>query len=304
MKRDVSQAITAGIIDRRRVLSGLTPQQRTRLLEALFVDFFGHQHVTLQKWAALTGQSAQVDTGYIAQFIASISLSEPGQGFRGKGDDLADGSEVKSAANISGVDTPRWNHNVGTPADDASRRAKGIQTRSEEYLSLPYFFYLLVDRPSSMQKPVPLRIRAWCVDAQRDDAWRSLIKTFVDKRIPAQYNLQLHPPVGGDDNLVANTLGNLDFTDVLLFDAQLALNDRANPKVSWKVPLRDEVFPISGRTVAKPHKRAARGLHGTAAADLVADIAVLPSLFPGILSPRDEQVIEEAASRDSRGVSA
>ena len=130
MKEDVTRAIAEGIEVRREVLAGLTVGQRTQLLEQLFIELFGEAHVTLQKWAALTGQSAQVDSGYIAQFVASIVLGEPGQGFRGKGDDLADGSEVKSAANISGVDRPRWNHNMGKPADDQKRRSRGLPTAS------------------------------------------------------------------------------------------------------------------------------------------------------------------------------
>ncbi len=61
-------AIGSGILARREVLQGLTEDQRTDLLQDLFLDLFGKQHVLLQKWGALTGQSAQVDTGYIAQF--------------------------------------------------------------------------------------------------------------------------------------------------------------------------------------------------------------------------------------------
>lgn len=86
MKDEVADAIAAGIIQRRDLLQSLTLQQQTILLEKLFMEFFGDLHTTLQKWAPLTGQTAQVDTGYIAQFVASIVLKEPGQGFRGRGD--------------------------------------------------------------------------------------------------------------------------------------------------------------------------------------------------------------------------
>ncbi|MDT0223767.1 MamI family restriction endonuclease [Gordonia sp. AC31] len=164
MKEEVALAIAKGIRARRQLLHGLTYAQQVLLLEEMFVDFFGDLHVTLQKWAALTGQSAQVDTGYIAQFIASIVLREPGQGFRGKGDDLADGSEVKSAASISGVDRPRWNHNMNSPSQDSARLKVGKSLAIDEYLESPYLFYLLVDRSATdPNSPRAIRIRSWLV---------------------------------------------------------------------------------------------------------------------------------------------
>ncbi|MCQ3805841.1 MAG: MamI family restriction endonuclease [Acidimicrobiaceae bacterium] len=124
MKPEVEDALRRAAEFRRKVLRQLSSDDRRQLLEDLFVDFFVEQWRTLLKWAALTGQSSQVDTGYIAQHVASILLAEPGQGFKGKGLDLMDGSEVKSAAIISGVDRPRWNHNMGTLAQDAKCSTK------------------------------------------------------------------------------------------------------------------------------------------------------------------------------------
>ena len=294
MKDDVVAAIRAGIVTRRAILAPLSIDQRTSLLEQLFVDLFGQAHVTLQKWGALTGQSAQVDTGYIAQFVASIVMGEPGQGFRGKGDDLADGSEVKSAANISGVDRPRWNHNMGKPADDAKRRGEGRLTASETYLSSPYLFYLLVDRPVGgpvSEEPVPFRIRAWCLDAQNDDAWRDLISRYVDQRSSSQYNLQLHPPVGYDDDIIVNTLGNLDFSDVLLFDARLSLADRSTPTVSWHKKLSENYLPITGRSKPLKYGDPMRPSNLTDAGDLVADAKVIAEQFPQLSKSKVEDLV-------------
>lgn len=297
LKEEVSEAIQHGIEARRQVLGGLSHAEQTLLLEYLFIDFFAHQHLTLQRWAALTGQSAQVDTGYIAQFIASIVLQEPGQGFRGKGDDLADGSEVKSAANISGVDRPRWNHNLGTPNEDRSRRRKEELTKWEEYLLSPHVFYLLVDRvvSSETSPPHPIRIRSWCIDGRRDTAWRGLVNHFVEERKSSQYNLQLHPPVGYDDSIVVNTLGNLDYSEVLIFDARIERKqDDTTPIVSWNCPLTTPVLPIQGRSRAIPYGgRGDRPSLLTDATDLVADVAVIPSLFPGVFERDEERRLTE-----------
>lgn len=304
MLDDVHKAITAGIVQRREILRDLSLHQRERLLEELFIDVFARQHIMLQKWAALTGQSAQVDTGYMAQFIASLVLGEPGQGFRGKGDDLADGSEVKSAANISGVDRPRWNHNMGTHAQDQARLNKGQTPMSDEYLNAPHLFYLLVDRVATEHGSAStIRVRAWCVDAQLDEAWRSLLIEYRDKRTSAQYNLQLHPPVGYDDDIVVNTLGNLDMSETLLFDARLS-SIAQNPRVRWVRPLREPILPIQGRCKSIPYGgRTSRPSRLTTAEDLIADIAVLPSLFPDILNPTTEQTLEEVSAREAEAES-
>lgn len=296
MKREVQEAITASNEARSRILANLTSSQRVELLEQLFEEFFVDQHLTLQKWAALTGQSAQVDTGYIAQFVASICLGIPGQGFRGKGDDLIDGSEVKAAANTSGVDRPRWNHNLGTPSDDDKRRARGLPTASEQYLSSPYLFYLLVDRVATADTaPKPLRVRAWCIDAQADVAWRDLVTRFVEGRVTSQYNLQLHPPVGYDDNLVVNTIGNLDFADVLLFDARIVFaTENTDGAIEWVVKPTFPINAIIGRTRAAPYVKNVRPSNLTGSEDLVADIAVLPQLFPGVLSEVQELTVQDA----------
>ncbi len=127
MKPEVEAALRRAAKFRRGVLRQLSTADRLRLLEDLFVDFFVVQWRVLLKWAALTGQSSQVDTGYIAQHVASILLAEPGQGFKGKGLDLLDESEVKSAAIVSGVDRPRWNHDLGrsrTTTSDGRRTSE------------------------------------------------------------------------------------------------------------------------------------------------------------------------------------
>ncbi|WP_159083139.1 MamI family restriction endonuclease [Streptomyces sp. P3] len=302
MKNETAAAIALGITKRRELLRKLTHNQRRKLLEELFIDFFANQHLTLQKWAALTGQTAQVDTGYIAQFVASIVLQEPGQGFRGKGDDLTDGSEVKSAANISGVDRPRWNHNLGSLVDDAVQIENGREERWRKYLNSPYLFYVLVDRPftaGGKSGGVPIRIRAWCIDAQEDESWRSLILKFVESRSGRTYNFQLHPPVGHDDDLVVNTLGNLDFREVLVFDARLYVRPDGQHKLEWHKELPSEVLGIRGRTVALEYERQpSRATRLTETSDIVADVAMVPQLFASVFAEAQVEAVEEALKAD------
>lgn len=307
VKKEIEKAITEGIEARKTVLSNLTNEQRIALLEELFGDFFLNQHRILQKWASLTGQTAQVDTGYIAQFVASIITGIPGQGFRGKGDDLIDGSEVKSAANISGVDTPRWNHNMGTVEGDEKRRLKGEKTNSERYLEAPYLVYLLADRTASAKKDAPpeLRIRTWCVNVQKDKAWRELVEKYNKTKKGETYNLQLHPPVGYDDNLVTNKAGNLDFTDILVLDYRIVVETDGGYSTYWEVEPSDSLFPISGETKAvESVKRKRRTKTHTAASDLVSDITVLPDRFPTILKKETEDKLDQVSQNELQATSA
>lgn len=284
VKPEVVEALQRAAAFRRELLTQLSADDKRRLLEDLFVDFFVEQWRTLLKWAALTGQSSQVDTGYIAQHVASILLGEPGQGFKGKGLDLLDGTEVKSAAIISGVDRPRWNHNMGTLAQDAKRVAAGKETTSAEYLASPNIFYLLFDRvvnDDGTDIPLILRVRAWCLDAQADTAWRDLVTRYVEGRTPGKYNLQLHPPVGYDDDVVVNTLGNLDFADVKVLEARLhGLGADEDFGIEWIVAPQDQVRPIEGRSAAQPWVRNGRPSRLTTAADVLPDTDTLRELLP------------------------
>lgn len=293
MRREVEEALELAAEFRRGILQGITPEHRVRLLEALFVDFFVEQWRVLLKWAALTGQSAQVDTGYIAQHVASIVLGEPGQGFKGKGLDLLDGTEVKSAAILSGVDRPRWNHNLGTIAQDQKRKAKGLPTTSDEYLASPTVFYLLFDRVVDEDAGgLVVRVRAWCLDGQADEAWRDLLTRYVAQRTASQYNLQLHPPVGYDDDLVVNTLGNLDFSAVKLLEVRISgLADPGDFRIEWKQKPAFPVRPVRGRSVALPYARdGGRASRLSVAADVMPDLAVLAELLPELGPDRIAQL--------------
>lgn len=284
VKPEVEAALRRAAEFRRELLGQLSPQDRLRLLEDLFVDFFVEQWRVLLKWAALTGQSSQVDTGYIAQHIASILLAEPGQGFKGKGLDLLDGTEVKSAAIISGVDRPRWNHNLGTIAQDAKRRQDEKPTTSEEYLASPNVFYLLFDRvvpDDSDPGPLVLRVRGWCLDGQADVAWRDLVTRYVAAREASQYNLQLHPPVGYDDDVVVNTLGNLDFAEVKVLEARIhGLGAQEEFSIEWVQTPPDAVRPVAGRSAALKWERGARPSRLASAADVLPDTETLRELLP------------------------
>lgn len=298
MRDDVERGLQKAIEFRRAVLRDISHEQRTDLLGELLRDFFVQQRASLLKWSALTGQSAQVDTGSIAQHVASLVLREPGQGFKGKGLDLADGSEVKSAAILSGVDRPRWNHNMGTPADDLKRQERGQPPVSESYFRAPTIFYFLFDRVvDAPEDEIILRVRGWCVNPTEDGAWRDLIHRFLADRAETQYNLQLHPPVGYDDDIVVNTLGNLDMSQVKVLDARLTgWRPGEEFAIHWEMEPPETMPSVSEQCRSLDYGgRQARPSRLMAAQDVDVDIEAIQVLLPGIDVARLREALEAEA---------
>ena len=59
---------------------------------------------SLKAWASITNQTPAAKIGYIGQHLASLITGVPGTGSGARGDDLADGSEVKSCNKIDQAD--------------------------------------------------------------------------------------------------------------------------------------------------------------------------------------------------------
>lgn len=124
---------------------------------------------------------------------------------RGKGSDLADGSDVKGACTWGAIDTPRFNGVIkaGTKSEVAGKI---------EYLdSLPHLYFVLWDYdPASKTE----RCRVWVVRPKEDTVFRAICdkwyQQIVSKEIVST-NFQLHPPRGKNSNTFRNLCGNLDY---------------------------------------------------------------------------------------------
>ena len=156
----------------------------------------------LKQWNNITKQTAQIDFGYLAQHLASIISGIPGKGQRGKGDDLEDGSEVKSASCLDAEDTPRWNNvNCGK---------KNIQDLTGILDATPYIFFVLID--TTERYGDILRCRIWSVRPGEDKAFRDVLLGWAKENEDGKkVNLQLHPPrwEKAEENITTNLQGNL-----------------------------------------------------------------------------------------------
>ena len=189
-------------------LSDLNKSNKEILAKKFVEEVILPQWTQLSAWNKLTKQTSQLDFGYLSQHLVSLISGIPGNGNRGKGDDLADGSEVKSASCVDAVDAPRWN-NVNCGA----KLPVEIETKFDE---MPYLFFVLLD--TTVKGGDILRCRIWCVRPSEDKEFMNVMMGWSQendeqhaKGETLKTNLQLHPPrwEKGDENITTNTMGNL-----------------------------------------------------------------------------------------------
>ena len=171
--------------------------QRAELARELLQEQVIDQRRRLHHWRDLTGQPAQIDTGYVAQHLVSIVTGVPGGGMRGKGEDLSDGSEVKSANFLDALDrrgaiAPRWNF-----------MANDIATM-EALLAVPAIYLVSLD----LNRHSRVRARVWKLLPSAHAAFHSRYiewmerlgkPKLVDPRRPYA-NFQLFPPKSQTDD--------------------------------------------------------------------------------------------------------
>lgn len=173
-------------------LNLLSHEQRKQLAKILIEEQIVKQRKMLSHWGTLTAQSFIIDTGYIAQHLVSLQTQISGQGMRGKGDDLCDGAEVKSANFIGSLDkkgktAPRWDFSATNVA------------KMEQFLNYSMLYLTSID----LSPENNCRIRIWKLDLNthpilrnRYIEWMNLkgYPKFNDKANRHDVNFQLFPP--------------------------------------------------------------------------------------------------------------
>lgn len=178
---------------------------RQALAKAFIENVIFAQYRQLTGWAKVTNQTSQIDSGYLGQHLVSLVSGTLGRGTgsRGKGDDLVDGSEIKTASTLGGMDTPRWNHgSFGRPEKVA------------QYLSSAYVYFVLFDTTERNQEQ-PLRLRIWRVEPKVDTAFVEVVQAWAKQKTSG--NFQLQPPRWQTGSRVTNLGGALDLP--LIFEA-------------------------------------------------------------------------------------
>jgi len=172
-------------------LGKLDVNQRGALALKLLQEQVVDQRKKLHYWRSVTKQPAQIDTGYVAQHLVSLVTGLEGGGMRGKGEDLVDNSEVKSANFLDALDrrgaiAPRWNF--------MSNDMKSM----EDLLKRPAIYLVSLDLSPDSR----FRARVWCLFPDKHTAFRDRYIEWMEKlgkpklQDPARpySNFQLFPP--------------------------------------------------------------------------------------------------------------
>ncbi len=218
----------------------LSKEQRKELAKALIEEQVIKQRNLLSHWSTLTAQSSMIDTGYIAQHLVSLQTQIAGQGMRGKGDDLCDGSEVKGANFLDSLDkagatAPRWNFTAVTPE---------IMERFLEYKAI---YLLSIDHNPENN----YRIRIWKVNIQEHEILRARYiewmnklgyPKFADTTKKPSVNFQLFPPNNGtNQNYARHGNGRQNGFEKL----QIPLENTAGAELIFKAEIVNNEVIIS-----------------------------------------------------------
>ena len=188
------------------ILQMLTKDERLELSRQLLEEQVTAQRIKLNHWSTITAQSSQIDTGYIAQHLVSLQTQIAGQGMRGKGDDLSDGSEVKSANFLDSLDkkgatAPRWNFTAVT------------RSIMEDFLNYSSLYLLSMD----LNPLGSFRVRIWNINILEHDILRNRYIEWMNVLGYPKFNsseekgvnFQLFPPKNKTDDNYARHGNNM-----------------------------------------------------------------------------------------------
>lgn len=169
-------------------LVNISRQEQIDLIKLVIENIIVQNKILMNKLQKITNQPAQLDSGYIGQHLVSIVTKNQGGGFRGKGLDLSDGSEIKTANFLDSLDAhnqvaPRWNF-----------RANSIE-EIEGFLKYPAIYLVSIDNPNNYY-----RFRIWKTIPQNTTLLKTRYKEWIDKLAIKKLNsrqginFQLFPP--------------------------------------------------------------------------------------------------------------
>jgi len=219
-----------------------TLQTSEQLIKECIKDLYLDPRNLVRKWSKITNQTCQIRFAYPGQHIASVITGIKGRGTAARGDDLSDGSEVKtcsradqlSECNSCGAKVLVWqeecpvckSHDINVKTD--SHWIFSIRSKNELNLLLnkvPRIILILFDKESSETDNIRLRI--WVVDSKNKYVQEFFTEyyynNYLKKENPAPCNL--HPLL-------------YDFflmTPKIIFHADIRFKEREVDTIFWDV---------------------------------------------------------------------
>jgi len=178
-----------------------------KLIEEGIRELYLRPRLKRMKWSKITNQSIQADA-YVGQQIVSLVTGIKGTGSRGRGDDLADESEIKSAIRIDQMcrcndckytfpslldkECPKCgSKNYNQPKDSHASIRLATNHDLETLINLPAIYNLLID--ASEDKENHIRIRIWKIDPTREKAKEFFKGSLENNKTKGSSNVNFHP---------------------------------------------------------------------------------------------------------------
>jgi hypothetical protein len=152
----------------------MTPELLESPVEDILQDLFVTPRAAVRKWAERTNQTAQAKTAYVGQHLASVLTAIPGEGTAARGNDLIDGSEVKTCSRADqlgkcrtcGSPVQEWrpacsqcgSTDVNRKTDSHWLFAIRSDAELEQLLRDARVVFILLDRTHGQSD---IRVRAW-----------------------------------------------------------------------------------------------------------------------------------------------
>jgi ribosomal protein L40E len=81
-------------------LEKLSKDERKRLMSRFLKEMYFERRKNIFEWASITKQTPLIETKFLGQNLVSLVTGIPGRGTAARGDDLSDGSEVKTCSRL------------------------------------------------------------------------------------------------------------------------------------------------------------------------------------------------------------
>ena len=182
------------------------------LIKECLRDLYVNPRTALRKWSEITNQTASARFAYPSQHLASLITGIKGKGTAARGDDLADGSEVKSCSRADQLSECRdcgsgvliWETKCSVCDSSKIKRKTDshwiFSIKSEYELNLllnkekiPRIILMLFDNIEEGKEDI--RLRAWVIDQSipyvQDFFKNYFYENYKKKENPAPCNL--HP---------------------------------------------------------------------------------------------------------------
>lgn len=225
------------------------------MLKECIRDLYLNPKKAIRKWSQITNQTAQGKFAYPSQHLASLITKVKGKGTAARGDDLADGSEVKSCSRADQLSECKdcgsgvlvWETKCGACGSLRIKRKTDshwiFSIKSEYELKLlldktkiPRIILILFDNKEVGKDDI--RLRAWVVDQSvqyvQDFFKNYFYENYQKKEEPAPCNLH---PLKYDFYMMRPTL---------IFEANIDIKKNKVNIVFWNLDNpKKELMPFS-----------------------------------------------------------